>query len=363
MNTHQCQPIYFQLPKKQHAQITVAYRGIASYTMYRSIQEIEKLTENNICKQLFEVILNGLRSRIIIDTCKLSHHKEKIIVEFIKNNTELSKIVEENNYKSIHDYLRKVKNYRDKEITHCDYEDLYSDKYKFCLMSELDGNKNNAEVGKIYMNEKGDYLVLNNKKIIFEGCLPKDFGITPDTLISKLNNSDFNASVLDYTSETDRGHTDAKIKFTHLDISYMIFKIVFDKLIKQNIHCPRSDPSYFEYDFCLMSELQDNKNAKPGKIYLSEDGKYCKRDPNGIVRHAPLPIDLDITPTNLSEKLNIDSFKYQVLNITSKRGHSKPCKYIFNAPCSNIACIQNLINSSVLSWCQMNTITSSKRQR
>ena len=78
------------------------------------------------------------------------------------------------------------------------------------------------------------------------------------------------------------------------------------------------------YDFALKTQsLVDNpNNAQSGKIYIANDGSYCVRDPNGIVRQGTLTPEIPAPIADLANKLNDDAFKAEVLDITAARGHT-----------------------------------------
>jgi hypothetical protein len=78
------------------------------------------------------------------------------------------------------------------------------------------------------------------------------------------------------------------------------------------------------YDLALMSSLpeQDKNRAEKGKIYLSDDGKYVVRNPQGVVQEGQLDTRV-IDVSNLAERLNEPKLKSSVLEITSKQGHTQ----------------------------------------
>ncbi|RAP35731.1 hypothetical protein B1207_11645 [Legionella quinlivanii] len=72
------------------------------------------------------------------------------------------------------------------------------------------------------------------------------------------------------------------------------------------------------YDLELMSSLSDLKQSENGTIYLSENlRKYYVK---GMSEPTSLPPEIDLT--NLAIKLNNLSFKRDILEITSKAGHT-----------------------------------------
>ncbi|MCW8452604.1 serine hydrolase domain-containing protein [Legionella quinlivanii] len=72
------------------------------------------------------------------------------------------------------------------------------------------------------------------------------------------------------------------------------------------------------YDLKLMSSLSDLKQSENGTIYLSENPRqyYVK----GMSEPTSFPPEIDLT--NLATKLNNLSFKRDILEITSKAGHT-----------------------------------------
>lgn len=74
------------------------------------------------------------------------------------------------------------------------------------------------------------------------------------------------------------------------------------------------------YEFKLISSLEgDLKNLKEGVVYLSDSPKaYFVKDMSESVF---LPEDMDLT--NLEEKLKDTQFKIQILDVTTKAGHTR----------------------------------------
>ena len=74
------------------------------------------------------------------------------------------------------------------------------------------------------------------------------------------------------------------------------------------------------YEFKLISSLEgDLKNVKEGVVYLSNSPKaYFVKDMSESVF---LPEDMDLT--NLEEKLQDTQFKIQILDVTTKAGHTR----------------------------------------
>ncbi|HBD7250518.1 TPA: beta-lactamase family protein, partial [Legionella pneumophila] len=75
---------------------------------------------------------------------------------------------------------------------------------------------------------------------------------------------------------------------------------------------------HLRYDLELRSSLSDLSQAEKGKIYLSENPReyYVK----GMSEPAPIPLEIDLT--NLTTKLNNLSFRSDILEMTSKAGHT-----------------------------------------
>ncbi|WP_454784779.1 serine hydrolase domain-containing protein [Legionella sp. WA2024007413] len=75
------------------------------------------------------------------------------------------------------------------------------------------------------------------------------------------------------------------------------------------------------YTLALMSELPEGNHelAEVGKIYLSED-KYIVRDPNGKVQQGKLDEKIDLS--DLTNRLTDPKLKNNILDLTSKRGHT-----------------------------------------
>lgn len=100
--------------------------------------------------------------------------------------------------------------------------------YDIYLISELpDGDRNNAVLGKIYLDEQGKYYVrdLRNHTVIHEGHLQ---GIDINNLREKLAKSEFRKQILEFTLK--EGHTYASGSgVLHIDRHY-------DRKIKQNRH-------------------------------------------------------------------------------------------------------------------------------
>ncbi|MCE3045394.1 serine hydrolase [Legionella sp. 16cNR16C] len=72
------------------------------------------------------------------------------------------------------------------------------------------------------------------------------------------------------------------------------------------------------YDLKLMSSLSDLNQSENGTIYLSENP--CKYYVKGMSEPVSFPPEIDLT--NLATKLNNPSFKRDILEITSKAGHT-----------------------------------------
>ncbi len=127
MSDHICKSLNLYLDQLDNARIKVAYNGLASYYTYRTIERIAKGSDE-LSNKMFELILNGLRSRIVLDTCKFIHisDNEKLSIADLKNDTDLAEVSKKHGYQDIEDYISKIKDYRDKEISHCDYDHLYS---------------------------------------------------------------------------------------------------------------------------------------------------------------------------------------------------------------------------------------------
>jgi ankyrin repeat protein len=79
-----------------------------------------------------------------------------------------------------------------------------------------------------------------------------------------------------------------------------------------------------KYDLRLMSDLPNNdpNNAAHNIIYLSQEGKYVTRDPQGMVHQDALPMDSGLLINQLEQALNNPVFKNTVLSITNKRSHT-----------------------------------------
>lgn len=165
MSDHICKSLNLHLGQLDHARMTVAYRGLASYYTYRTIERIKKEYSDVISNQLFEVILNGLRSRIVLDTCKFIHatNNEKLSIADLKINTDLAEASKKYGYQNIEDYISKIKDYRDKEISHCDYNHLYRDseneqiKVPYLDISRIVFQKVFEDIAS-KNNEKGKYV-------------------------------------------------------------------------------------------------------------------------------------------------------------------------------------------------------------
>lgn len=164
MSDHICKSLYLHLDQLDHARMTVAYRGLASYYTFRTIERISK-DSDVISNQMFEIILNGLRSRIVLDTCKFIHvsGNEKLSIADLKIDTELAEASKNYGYQDIEDYISKIKDYRDKEISHCDYNHLYSDseneqiKVPYLDISRIVFQKVFEDIAS-KNNEKGKYV-------------------------------------------------------------------------------------------------------------------------------------------------------------------------------------------------------------
>jgi len=78
------------------------------------------------------------------------------------------------------------------------------------------------------------------------------------------------------------------------------------------------------YDLELMAKLpsNDKNQAATGTIYLSsDDGTYVVRDPKRVVQTGSLK-DSGIDLRNLANRLNDPELKKQILEVTSKAGHT-----------------------------------------
>jgi predicted acylesterase/phospholipase RssA len=91
---------------------------------------------------------------------------------------------------------------------------------------------------------------------------------------------------------------------------------------KINAHLAKKDAK--AYDLVLMSTLPDNKpeQAEVGKLYLSADGSYIVREPQGIIRRGALA-GSGVDTNNLENKITDPAFRKSILNITSKKGHTQ----------------------------------------
>jgi hypothetical protein len=98
-------------------------------------------------------------------------------------------------------------------------------------------------------------------------------------------------------------------------VNYGILKTQYEKI--------KNELNKFKCDLVLMSTLTDGmpEKAEFGKLYVSNDGSYITRNPEGIVCEGTLK-NLDIDLSDLENKLKDVDFKKAVLEITSKRGHT-----------------------------------------
>jgi len=83
------------------------------------------------------------------------------------------------------------------------------------------------------------------------------------------------------------------------------------------------------YSLCYASKLPENKKqAKPGVIYVSKDGRYVVIDPVGKLIHDSLTGKIDLN--NLWIKITFRNleFKKAVWDLTTKRGHTQEYQII-----------------------------------
>ena len=86
------------------------------------------------------------------------------------------------------------------------------------------------------------------------------------------------------------------------------------------------DDDLSKYHFALMSSLSNKEKAVQGKIYLSPDGSYVVRDPEGKVREGKIDFIKPEKDKNLERLFKDENFKSQVLDATLKVGHTHPLK-------------------------------------